>query len=60
MYSNELMFLLVMPSNQPFQSPFNMISIAGIALHTLVVARSGNPLASFAVINNNLLLTEYA
>ena len=29
-------------------------------LHTLVVARSGKPPASFAVVKNNLLLTEYA
>ena len=29
-------------------------------LHTLVVARSGKPLASFAVVKNNFLLTEYA
>ena len=29
-------------------------------LHTLVVARSGKPPASFAVVKNNLLLTEQA
>ena len=30
------------------------------ALHTLAVARSRKPLASFVVVRNNLLITEYA
>ena len=59
------MFLLLKTSDQPFHShaSFNVISIAGITLHTLVVARSGKPRqapASFAVVKNSLLLTEYA
>ena len=29
-----------------------------VTLHTLVVARSGNPPACFAFVKNNLLLTE--
>ena len=48
---------LLMPSDDPFHSPasFNMISIAGIHLAcTLVVARSGNPLAIFVDVKNNL------
>ena len=40
---------------------FNMISkLLVFTLHTLVVARSGKPRASFVVIKNNLLLTDYA
>ena len=41
-YSNKGMFLLLKPSDQLFHSPasFNVIFIA---LHTLVVARSGKP-----------------
>ena len=54
------MFLLLMPSDQPFHSPasFNMISIAGIhfAYISWVRQASGKPLSNFAVIKNNLLL----
>ena len=43
MYSNLWMFLLLESSDQQFHSAasFNAISIAGVHLHTLVVARSG-------------------
>ena len=61
MYSNQRMFLLLMPSDEPFHSPasFNMISVVGIHF-ALVVARSGKPLVSFTVVKNYILLTDHA
>jgi len=62
MYSNEWIFLLPKPSDQPFHSPafFNVISIAGIHFAYISCCYSDKPRTSFAVVKENLLLTEYA
>ena len=54
--------LLPKPSAKPFDSPtsFNVISIAGIHFAYISCATSDKPRTSFAVVKNNLLLTEYA
>ena len=56
------MFLLLKPSDQPFHSPasFNVISIDGIHFAYISCCKVGQALASFADVENNLLLTEYA
>ena len=56
------MFLLLKPSDQPFHSPvsFNVISIAGIHFAYISCCLVRQARASYAVVKNNLLLTEYA
>ena len=55
------MFPLLMPSDELFHSSASSNSVSKAGNHfakTLVVARSSKPLASFPVINNNLLWKE--
>ena len=49
-----------MPSEEPLHSPASFIIIIPIAgihfAYILVVARSGKPLASFAIVKNSLIV----
>ena len=56
------MFLLLKPSDQPFHSPasFNVISIAGTHFAYISCCLVGQAPASFEVVKNKLMLTEYA